>query len=144
LERLCANLLHFDDDLRQPVYIPRPGVIQSATSFSHREPNLMPTPEFARNCLFIDTRIRDRDQAVFPNLMRLHLDFGFRIVQQMNVQTLSNTYFLSAACTCADTAAPVTPPQPSLRALDTYARINMTDLLYNCLFDNNAELSAQR
>lgn len=97
----------------------------------------MPPSEFARNCLFIDTKIRDRDQAVFPNLMRLHLDFGFRIVQQMNIQTLSNTYFLSAASACADTAIAVTPPQPSLRALDTYARAHMTDLLYDYLFDGH-------
>lgn len=93
------------------------------------------TPCFVNENVFVDTRLGDRHNPRFPNLMRLHLDFGFRIVEQFQAAQASSRYLLTSEAETPDDIRSVAPAQQSLEALEQFVRENMTDLLYNYLFD---------
>lgn len=64
----------------------------------------------------------NRQESAFPHLMRLCMDFNFRVVDS------ENQFRLTTACET------ITPAFASLTELESYVHGNMVDILHDYLF----------
>ncbi len=83
-----------------------------------------------------EIRFLDRQESNYPHLMRLALDFGFRVLETLQVkkdQPVKSFVLVTDDYRTIDTEA-ISPNFESLKALDSHIGENMVDILHDYLF----------
>jgi hypothetical protein len=83
-----------------------------------------------------EIRFLDRQESNYPHLMRLALDFGFRVLETLQVkkdQPVKSFVLVTDDYRTIDTEA-ISPNFESLKALDSHIGDNMVDILHDYLF----------
>ncbi len=83
-----------------------------------------------------EIRFLDRQESNYPHLMRLALDFGFRVLETLQVkkdQPVKSFVVVTDDYRTIDTEA-ISPTFESLKALDSHIGDNMVDILHDYLF----------
>lgn len=96
----------------------------------------MPTHSFSQADLIGSREIRfvSRQESTYPQLMRMCLDFDFRVLQIPPGPDSHKQFVLSAGDLLSANDAAMTPPFESLSQLDAYVARNQVDILHHYLF----------
>lgn len=84
-----------------------------------------------------------REESLFPHLLRLSLDFNFRVLECLNRSTVPTKLYLLAADDFSSGTETVTPAFASLKELNQYVGEHMIDILHDYLFGATEEDTEQ-
>lgn len=79
------------------------------------------------------------DEACYPQLLRLNLDFDFRVLAIENFKEGGKQYMVTYKSGGASEATPVTPLLGSLSDLEDYTNEHIIEILHDTLFEANEE-----
>lgn len=79
------------------------------------------------------------DEATYPQLTRLYLDFDFRVLAVPDASRASRGYLVTYKGYNASDALAITPLFASLAELETYTNDNIIEILHDTLFESLEE-----
>lgn len=84
-----------------------------------------------------EVRFNNRQESMYPHLMRLCMDFKFRVLQLLlanNAPDNTKAFILVEANYNGDPLTAMTPPTRNLQQLETLVRQHQIDILHSYLF----------
>lgn len=85
-----------------------------------------------------------REESLFPHLLRLSLDFNFRVLECLSRSAEPTKQYLLAADDFSCGTGPITPVFSSLKELNHYVGEHMIDILHDYLFGAAEEDTGQQ
>lgn len=85
-----------------------------------------------------------REESLFPHLLRLSLDFNFRVLECLTRAPEPTRQYLLAADDFSSGTETITPPFSSLKELNHYVGEHMIDILHDYLFGAAEEDTEQQ
>lgn len=85
-----------------------------------------------------------REESLFPHLLRLSLDFNFRVLECLGRTPEAAKQYLLAADDFTSGTETITPVFPSLKELNQYVGEHMIDILHDYLFGAAEEDTEQQ
>ncbi len=84
-----------------------------------------------------EIRFIDRQESNYPNLMRLCMDFDFRVLQLLHktpIPTANKSFVLVTKDYRLTPTAAISPAFATIEQLESYVHLHQVDILHNYLF----------